>query len=475
MATADNAFDAYKDRFRTDTWGLQAQNTSLFNFDTWGQLNWTYGLEMYQDTFKPKTHKVSAKNESTLPYIEGADPAGKRSMASLFNHLQYDYDGWLTVSGGLRYDRYRLEGETGMTLYRKKVIRHENGVDVIGSGPAVRTEDLYDIDRTDGKFSPTFGLAVKPGVDWLQLYTHWGKGWRPPAVTEVFMTGRPHGGNAPERVFPNPFLKPEESRDWEVGFNIFKESLFFNNDRLGMKVSYFDNRIKNFSFMQYGIMLPEETATGNFGDLAYVNSLSDTRFRGVEYQLNYDMGRMYTNFSYTHMIGSNDFCSKDYFMGGAKKTGKKLKSGYERFQLPNGRWSLRAVHETEWLDNDERNNKVSCGGVMGAAAYMPADRGSLTVGARFLERRLDTGVRLRYSPGNGSDINTHNYQSLEQATWPKYSVYDLYASYWATDALNLTLVLENATDEAYFVAMGDANNVSLARGRTLSGMLEYKF
>lgn len=202
MATADNAFDAYKDRFRTDTWGLQAQNTSLFNFDTWGQLNWTYGLEMYQDTFKPKTHKVSAKNESTLPYIEGADPAGKRSMASLFNHLQYDYDGWLTVSGGLRYDRYRLEGETGMTLYRKKVIRHENGVDVIGSGPAVRTEDLYDIDRTDGKFSPTFGLAVKPGVDWLQLYTHWGKGWRPPAVTEVFMTGRPHGGNAPERVFP---------------------------------------------------------------------------------------------------------------------------------------------------------------------------------------------------------------------------------------------------------------------------------
>jgi heme acquisition protein HasR len=106
---------------------------------------------------------------------------------------------------------------------------------------------------------------------------------------------------------------------------------------------------------------------------------------------------------------------------------------------------------------------------------MPADRGSLTVGARFLERRLDTGVRLRYSPGNGSDINTHNYQSLEQATWPKYSVYDLYASYWATDALNLTLVLENATDEAYFVAMGDANNVSLARGRTLSGMLEYKF
>ena len=54
-------------------------------------------------------------------------------------------------------------------------------------------------------------------------------------------------------------------------------------------------------------------------------------------------------------------------------------------------------------------------------------------------------------------------------------MYDLYASYWPTNDVNLTLVLENATDEAYFVAMGDANNLSLARGRTLSGMLEYKF
>lgn len=474
-ATAGNAFAAYKDRFRTDTFGLQAQNTSLFNLDALGQLSWNYGLEMYQDTFKPKTNKVAAKNELTLPYVGGANPVGKRSMASLFSNLQYDYDDWLTVSGGLRYDRYRLEGKTGMTLFRKKVIRHENGIEVIGNGPSIRTEDVYDLDRKGGQFSPTFGLAVKPGVDWLQLYTHWGKGWRPPAVTEVFMTGRPHGGNAPERVFPNPFLKPEESHDWEVGFNIFKESLFFNDDRLGMKVSYFDNRIKNFSFMQYGIMLPEETASGNFGDLAYVNNLSGMRFRGVEYQLNYDMGRMYTNLSYTHMIGVNNFCTKDYFLGGAKKYGKRLSSGFEPFQLPNGRWSIRPKPESEWLNDEGRNEGVSCGGVMGAAAYMPADRGSLTVGARFLERRLDTGIRLRYSPGNGSDINTHNYHDLEQATWPKYSVYDMYASYWVTDALNLTLVLENATDEAYFVAMGDANNLSLARGRTLSGMLEYRF
>ena len=240
-----------------------------------------------------------------------------------------------------------------------------------------------------------------------------------------------------------------------------------------MKVSYCDNRIKNFTFMQYGIALPE--ASNNFGDLAYVNNLNDTRFRGLEYQLNYDMGHAYTNLSYTHMIGANDFCANDHYLGGAKKTGKILKSYLERYVKPDGTMGFRKVSEYEYLDDDKSNSYVACGGIMGSAAHMPADRGSLTVGARFLERRLDTGIRLRYSRGNGADMNAHNYYNIEQATWPKYSVYDLYASYWPTNDVNLTLVLENATDEAYFVAMGDANNLSLARGRTLSGMLEYKF
>ena len=67
------------------------------------------------------------------------------------------------------------------------------------------------------------------------------------------------------------------------------------------------------------------------------------------------------------------------------------------------------------------------------------------------------------------------YDLIDQALWPQYTLYDLYGSYWMTDHLNISLALENATNEAYFVAMGDANNLSLARGRTLSGMLEYKF
>src|SRR5690606_6453428 len=104
-----------------------------------------------------------------------------------------------------------------------------------------------------------------------------------------------------------------------------------------------------------------------------------------------------------------------------------------------------------------------------------ADRGSLTLGMRFFDKRLDVGARLRYSEGNGENLDTHGFTQIDQALWPQYEVYDLYASYWMTSSLNLALSMENVTDQAYFVALGDANNLSLARGRTLTGMLEYRF
>ena len=141
----------------------------------------------------------------------------------------------------------------------------------------------------------------------------------------------------------------------------------------------------------------------------------------------------------------------------------------------NGVSRIRLVTRYEVLDDDVANNRESCGRIMGNATYMPADRGSLTLGARFLDKRLDTGVRVRYSAGNGENLNQQGYDLIDQALWPQYTLYDLYGSYWMTDHLNISLALENATNEAYFVAMGDANNLSLARGRTLSGMLEYKF
>ena len=467
--SSGNRFAAYNDRFQTDTWGLQVQNTSRFYIGASDKLTLNYGTELFQDSFKPATDRVAAPNEQAYPYVQGATPEGKKLTARLFTHAQYEHDAWLTLDAGLRYDRYRLSGESGMTLWMYPEGPYETG------GPAKTQQHLiFDETTEQGRFSPTFGIAVKPGVDWLQLYTRWGRGWRAPAVTEVFMTGRAHGGSSSEMVYPNPFLKPETSHDWELGFNIFKDSLLREGDRFGLKVAYFDTRIDNFSFLDVNVSLPDETASGiGLGRMAYQNNQETTRFRGVEYALDYDAGRYYGRLAYTHMIGSNDFCSRQFYMGGAKST-VRVGTVTRPVQVGN-RIVMRQFAVNQAVPNDAMSNQITCGNIMGNATYMPADRGSLTLGMRFLDNQLDVGARLRYSKGNGENLNDHTYATLDQAMWPKYKVYDLFASYWMTPQINLSMALENATDEAYFVAMGDVNNLSLARGRTLTGMLEYKF
>lgn len=462
-----NWYPDYTDSYRTDTWGLQLQNTSRFYLGDAHQFAVTYGSEAFRDTFSPETTRTPSTNETAYPYIKGATPEGERTMASLFGQVLYDYDGWLTVDAGLRYDRYRLEGDTGFTVWTLP-----DGQFTASNN--VERSLVFDVDREEGRFSPTLGVAIKPGLDWLQLYTRWGKGWRPPAVTEAFMSGRPHGGGGSEQVYPNPFLEAERSHNWEVGFNVFKESLLRDGDRLGIKVAYFDTRIDNFSFMDINVSVPGRTVGGTgLGRSAYQNNLEETRFRGVEYNLDYDAGDYYGRLSYTHMIGSNDFCSKEFYMGGAQQ---RVQVGTQPGFIQVGPIQIPVqVPVYEAQPNDALNDLVTCSQIMGNASYMPADRGSLTLGMRFLDRRLDVGARLRYSAGNGENLTNHTYAQIDQALWPQYEVYDLYASYWMTSSLNLALSMENVTDQAYFVAMGDANNLSLARGRTLTGMLEYRF
>ena len=469
-ASSGNRVEAYTDQYRTDTLGLQLENTSRWHIGAADTLTFNYGTELFQDTFRPSTNRIAAANEvESLPYIPGgANPKGKRVMASAFGKLTYEHDNWLTLDAGLRYDRYRLSGNTGVTSWMYPMGVTETSL------PRQETHLVFDEEHEEGRFSPTFGVAVKPGLDWLQVYTRWGRGWRPPAVTEVFMSGRPPGGGGAEMVYPNPFLKAEESHNWELGVNIFKESLLREGDRFGAKVAYFDTRIDNFSFLDTNVSLPGASVSGiALGRSAYQNNLEATHFRGVEYSLDYDAGAYYGQLSYTHMIGSNEFCSNQLYMGGGQRlvnVGTELRPvrvGNRIIMLP-----VRVSRADAAPDLDAI---VTCGDIMGNASYMPADRGSLTLGMRLLDRTLDMGMRVRYSEGNGENLKTHTFNKLDQARWPQYQVYDLYASYWATPSLNLSLALENATDEAYFVAMGDGNNLSLARGRTLSGMLEYRF
>ena len=449
---ASGANRGYDVTYQTDTYGLQLENTSVFALGERSTLSANYGLEYFIDKVRPDSNQAVASTSAVdYPVSEGMTPKGDRTMGSLFTNLEFEYDSWLTLSAGLRYDRYRLEGETGFNTSSYRT----NGTNQLYTVPV-----YYDVDREEGKFSPTFGIAIKPGVDWLQLFASYGEGWRPPAVTETLISGRPHSGGT-ETMYPNPFLKPESSQSWEVGFNILKENLLTDGDAAGLKVSYFDTRIEDFMFMAVGLQRPGAGLPA-LGIAAYVNDLSSTRFRGVEYSFDYDAGAYYSNFTYTHMIGENQYCKQTAWLGGATSP------------VYSGTGTRRPIVGN--APNVAANAATSCGGMMGTAEHMPMDRGSLTLGTRLLDSKLDIGARARYSEGYALEQgDTAAQEQIYPADWKTYTVYDLYGSYKATDALTLRLALDNFTDRAYLVPLGDVLAFTLGRGRTLQGTVEYTF
>lgn len=438
--------NGYQMDTRVKTVGIQLENHSEIEFNHNNVLKAHYGLETFQD---------KASSSSTREAASGVTPDGKRSLSSLFTNLTYEYDDWLTLEGGMRYDYYSLKGQTSMSY---AVLPYTENNPCTGRRlrdcKVVMTTENWDVDNSEGAFSPHIRLAVRPNLEWMELFTSYGRSWRPPAITETLTTGSAHSSST---QFPNPYLKPERSNAWEVGMNINYPQLFIEEDRFVAKVAYFDTRVDNYINLAIDRKKPGMVSP-NIGNAAYSNNLVATRFRGVEYQLNYDAGFVYADLTFTHMIGKNKFCSHPAWLGGVLKYGE---------DVGPGNWYVEP--------NEASNNHVDCdsSAIFSSAANLPGDRGSFTLGGRAFDRKLDGGVVVRFTPG----FQDYSVQSNSPylADWPKYTLIDLYASYALTDNLTIRGNVENLTNRAYVVSYGESLANTLGRGRTVSGGIEYRF
>ena len=64
----------------------------------------------------------------------------------------------------------------------------------------------WNVDRREQQFLPTAAVGIKLGIPLLEFFGTYGKSWRPPAITEVLVTGSSHGHGW---SLPNPFLASE--------------------------------------------------------------------------------------------------------------------------------------------------------------------------------------------------------------------------------------------------------------------------
>ncbi|WP_165496970.1 TonB-dependent hemoglobin/transferrin/lactoferrin family receptor [Phytopseudomonas dryadis] len=501
---------------QTDTLGIQLSNTSYLYVGDSGELSANYGFEWFQDEAKPKN--VASRDGRTTSYFSSLsnsnlNPQGRRDVTSVFSSLTFENESY-TVQGGVRYDHYHLRGDTvvprahevyesrlekftrafssslvsaqaqcdrGIQTGCNNAIQYSNMLaDPEGYRPDIYNRALYapswtsgtemaeeSVDKSAGKFSPFFSLAYRP-TDWAELFSNWGKGWRPPAITETLFEGG-HPGDSSSTMYPNPLAEPERSESWEVGVNFLKENLFQSSDRFAAKVSYFDTRVDNYLFTALHNVTPGTIGTSNgLGNVAFVNNLERTKFRGLELESTYDAGRWYAGLNYTKMIGQNDFCKKNYWLGYQLK----------QFDFPNEDGSYSSQHQQAIAEGyssfeEKMNAMVRCGdnsiAGMNSARLYPPDRGSAHVGIRLFERSLDMGVRVNRSEANGPK----EWEGVSQ--WESYTTWDFFSVYKVTRNMSLNFSVENIRDRNYISGYSDIFSRTYAPGRTVQAGVELKF
>lgn len=426
-----NFYDDFFVEYETSTVGGTFSNRSVLPFSAF-DLALDYGTEFYYDWTDPQAKSRSRDSQSASEWFTGATPEGQRWVTSAFMESTFQRGEWLKLIAGLRYDWYRLKGDG----------RIYNGL--IPNPPGVRPSATriytnFDVERHAGAFAPKLTLSLSP-YRWLEGYASYGDGLRPPAITESLMSGA-HVGNM-FYYYPNPGLKEERSRNWEVGANLKWDGLIARGDTLRAKIAWFDSTVENYT-VQGAIMTPvDEAQPVGFSGFAFVNLDDDVRFRGVELETDYDAGWVFGGLSYTRMLID---------MG---------EGGYDPFPLG----SVYGYPETVFGDPGGYNG--------GAVWYVlpPRQRVLANLGFRLFNRKLTLGSRFRYertskTPPIGGWVSGSAVDSWR--TW------DLWSSYELTDNATLRLSVNNLRD-TYYTEM-NGGNYQVGTGRTVIGGISLRF
>lgn len=393
-----SAFDIY---YETTTLGGSLENSSFFS---WGKTDgvFTLGGEFFIDETSPNAKGTTGGSPL---WFAGATPEGRRDVFSGFAQIELERGIYEAILG-VRQDYYRLQGN-GM-IHSGVVVNPT----VPGLPPSASTiYTLFDIDRAEQQLAPKLTLAVNP-THWLKLYTSYGKGFRPPAITETMLHGAHVGGMFP--YYPNPTLREERSSSFEVGANFNLDGLVFQDDRLMARLAWFHNRVEHFMIMAQAM----GPADSNAQAWAFVNLDNPVGVDGIEFQADYETTHFFANASFTHLSFDWGDVSYDAFPLGSQ-------IGYPKPQPPAGTFNALWQY-----------------------SIPPENKASLSLGLRFFGERLSFGTRSRYTAG-GKDSGL-----ASGSAWPSYTLHDAWAAWKVTPRLTLRTSIDNLFDKAYVEAMG---------------------
>lgn len=357
----------------------------------------------------------------------GFMPAGRQKISSLYSTL------------ALRHDIYQLD--LGLNYTRSNVIGNKPACpDTIRCFP----QGAARLNLTDTAINPsaTFAAQIAP---WLRPFVSYSQSSRAPNVQEVFFSNE--GGGS-----MNPFLKPEEAKTWQVGFDIFKQGLLTEKDTFQLKALAYRTRIRNYITSESFFLCYDGSrckdlfnSDRNFNAQISINSLTPVTTRGYELEASYDAGMVYASLSWSK-----------------QKTDQPT--------------SIVSTTQSGFGYDDMSD--------------LPSSYATLDVGARFLDRRLVVGGLAKFTgkterlSTDGINYDTNRVEKEDMPSIP--TIFDIYASYQLSRNVMLRASVQNVGNKDYAEALNRMNQDlwyaqegasinTTARGRTYMVSTEIRF
>ncbi len=166
--------------------------------------------------------------------------------------------------------------------------------------------------NTNAKVLPGAALAYYPN-DKFMLFGNWAMAFRAPNVTELYTDGE-HFKVGPyiNNFVPNPTLKPEKSKTYEVGAGYSIGELLFSRDNLAIKGAYFitnidqliDQQVNGYNIGTGVCPFPGASVLCSAGTTTWVN-VANARIKGGELVFEYTWDIFSVTWNYSRAKGEN--------------------------------------------------------------------------------------------------------------------------------------------------------------------------
>ncbi|MDR2437628.1 MAG: TonB-dependent receptor [Endomicrobium sp.] len=214
----------------------------LFNIDTFTGV-FSYNGNLISATLGVDYVKYDQYNPYNSPGYNSLTQSNLSDIGYFLSAKLHLLDDRLVFSAGGRYDNYKL-----------------NAI------------EPYAISQKQHNFVPSFGVAYSP-VQWLKLRANFSEGFRMPMPGEL--TG------SPATTLPNMGLKPEESKTWEIGADLYWKYV-------SGSLTYFESRYTNkiASMPVPGTVRPDGSGQPYYRNI----NISKQLFTGIEFAIAFDIG-----------------------------------------------------------------------------------------------------------------------------------------------------------------------------------------